>query len=70
MKWFLLYDKHINLDLVQVFQWRKGKLWMWFLGDPEAVDYYDPKAENYIRLCRLLGVTPNEEVISWTKSTL
>lgn len=69
MKWFFINGKHINLDHVQVFHWQRGRLWLWFVGDDEAVDYRDPLAENYLRLCRLLGVAPDEEVLSWIKST-
>ena len=70
MRWFFISGKHINLAQVQLFQWQNGRLWLWFHGDETATDYRDPSAEYYLKLCRLLGVAPSEEVISWKRATL
>lgn len=58
MKWVQINNAHFNTNLICSFHWTGGKLWIWFIGDESAARYEDPKRENYIRLCRALGVAP------------
>ena len=61
MRWVNVNKGHFNTSLIQSFYWSVGKLYVYWLGDTEYERYDDPDRENYLRLCRALGVAPAEE---------
>ena len=63
MKWVQINQAHFNVDLICSFHHSrvKGKLYVWFIGDSAPESYDDPDMDNYLRLCRALGVSPIEE---------
>lgn len=61
MKWARINRAHFNLDHVSSFYWKLGKLYIWAPGDTEPEWYSDPDRKNYLRLCKVLGVSPIEE---------
>ena len=61
MNWVRVGKAYFNTDLIESFYWTLGKLWVHWLGEGAAERYEDPDRENYLRLCRRLGVRPVEE---------
>lgn len=61
MKWVQVNRAHFNTALICSFYWSGGKLFVYFVGEDEPDYYDDPKRENYLRLCRTLGVRPLED---------
>ena len=63
MKWVQINRAHFNADLICSFHYNHTKrmLYVWFVGDHSPEGYDDPDKENYLRLCRALGVAPIEE---------
>ena len=61
MRWVKVNKAHFNTSLMMSFYWSLGKLYIYWLGDTEADSYPDPNRENYLGLCRALGVAPLEE---------
>ena len=61
MKWARINQAYFNTDLIVSFYWKDGKLVIWNIGDTEPEWYKDLDRENYLRLCRVVGVRPVEE---------
>jgi hypothetical protein len=61
MRWVKVNKAHFNTSLILAFYWSIGKLYVYWLGDADYECYNDADRENYLRLCRALGVAPVEE---------
>lgn len=61
MRWVRIKNTHINADLIEYFCWHGGKLRIYWLNNEAVMAVEDPDHENYLRLCRALGVAPVEE---------
>jgi hypothetical protein len=61
MKWVKINNAYFNTNLITSFYWALGRLYIYFVAEGDAESYTDPNRENYLRLCRQLGVRPVEE---------
>lgn len=61
MKWARINKAFFNTDLIISFYWKKGRLFVWNIGDEEPEWYEDADRKNYLRLCNIIGVRPIEE---------
>ena len=50
MKWVTVENEHINMDLVKHFEWRGGRLFIWFLNDREPTVFVDIEKKLYASL--------------------
>jgi hypothetical protein len=59
MRWVRVNQAHFNLDQMEAFRWSRGKLLIYWQGDPEQPESYEDKDRaNYKRLCVAAGVAP------------
>ena len=62
MKWVLIDGDHINTDQIKIFCWLDtGRLAILLVGDDNYRCYEDPNKTQYIKLCHVLGVSPDLE---------
>lgn len=60
MKWAMIIDVHLNMDLVVSYYWEHSWLKVVPVGG-EVLTYYDPDRKLYLKMCRSQGVLPYEE---------
>jgi hypothetical protein len=61
MNWTNINGAYFNTNNIVSFYWKKGRLYVWNIGDTEPEWYEDKDRANYLRLCRVIGVRPVEE---------
>lgn len=61
MRWVNVTKAHFNTSLILAFYWSAGKLYVYWHNATDYEWYSDPDREDYLRLCRALGVAPVEE---------
>lgn len=63
MKWAKIGKAYFNTALITAFYWSAGRLCIHWVGEGEGGPdiYTDVNREQYLRLCRCVGVAPVEE---------
>lgn len=61
MKWVTIGKCHVRADRILTFHWQLGRIFVWYIGDPDEVTWGDQDQRIYRKLCKQLGIEPAVE---------